>query len=122
MKLWLDDIRPSPKGWVWARTNEQAKEYLLTGEVTECSLDHDLGYHDVDLPEDPDEAMEILILRGVSEETGLQLVEWMLEQNLVPSKIRIHSWNPSGTKNMAARLNHFGHDCLIAPFDVKEMK
>jgi hypothetical protein len=44
MKLWHDDVRPAPEGWVHARTNDEAKEYFKSGEVETCSLDHDLGY------------------------------------------------------------------------------
>lgn len=44
MKLWLDDVRPAPEGWVHVRTAEEAREKLLAGGVVECSLDHDLGY------------------------------------------------------------------------------
>lgn len=101
MKLWHDDIRPAPEGWVWARTNEQAQEHLLTGKVQEISMDHDLGYHDVEIPDDPDELIEVLVLRGQSEQTGLQLAQWMVENDCVPPKITIHSWNPSGARRMA---------------------
>jgi len=43
MKVYLDDIRPCPEGWVLARSYEEAVELLKTGLVTEISLDHDLG-------------------------------------------------------------------------------
>jgi hypothetical protein len=117
MKLWHDDVRPPPEGWVWARRNQEAQEMLLANEIVECSLDHDLGYHDVVLPDDPDELAEVLLLlRGRSDETGLQLVEWMIEKKLVPPKVTIHSWNPEGARQMAARLNDHGYDCVVQPF------
>ena len=125
MKLWLDDIRPAPEGWLWARTNDQAKHLLMIAErdgtpITECSLDHDLGFHDVEIPEDPDELLEVITLKGQSEETGYDLVCWMLENNLVPKKVTIHSWNPDGARNMAARLSRYAPedtDLWITPFD-----
>src|SRR5439155_2676500 len=46
MKVWLDDRRspyPDPDSWTWVRTPAEAIELLKTGEVTEISLDHDLG-------------------------------------------------------------------------------
>src|SRR5438309_1594271 len=44
MKLWLDDIRPTPDDtWTWAKTVPEAIDLLKTGEVTYASLDHDLG-------------------------------------------------------------------------------
>jgi hypothetical protein len=117
MKLWHDDVRPPPEGWVWARTNEAAKELLLTGKVEEISLDHDLGYHNVEIPDDPDKLIEVLSLAGRAEETGLDLVHWMVQDPArVPSKITIHSWNPNGALNMAARFNLFGHNVTVKPF------
>lgn len=45
MKIWLDDIRPAPEGWVWCRTYEKFVWYLdeFWCEVELVSLDHDLG-------------------------------------------------------------------------------
>jgi hypothetical protein len=43
IQLWLDDLRPPPDGWVWARTAPEAIEILLKGNVGQMSLDHDLG-------------------------------------------------------------------------------
>ena len=41
----MDDVRPCPgePGWLMARTVEEAMQYLATGEVDYCSLDHDMG-------------------------------------------------------------------------------
>lgn len=102
--LWHDDVRPAPEGWVWARRNEEAMAILEQGDVVMASLDHDLGYHDVELPDDPDELAEVLLLKGQSEQTGYELVEWMVETGNVPPEIRIHSWNPGGAERMARRL------------------
>jgi hypothetical protein len=43
VKVWLDDEREAPEGWVHVRTPEEAIELLRAGEVEELSLDHDLG-------------------------------------------------------------------------------
>jgi hypothetical protein len=43
MKVYLDDERPCPDGWVVARWPEEVIELLKTGQVTHLSLDHDLG-------------------------------------------------------------------------------
>lgn len=43
MKLWLDDLRPAPDGWIWAKTVPEAIEILNSHNVSEVSLDHDLG-------------------------------------------------------------------------------
>lgn len=117
MKLWHDDIRPAPEGWVWARTNEEAQEYLLTGEVTEISMDHDLGYHDVVLPDNPDELAEVMFLKGQSEQNGEELAVWMCQEEIFPSKITIHSWNPDGARRMAQWFMSAGVQRIyISPF------
>ena len=48
MKLWLDDVRDPVQftgqtDWTWIKTAEQAIALIATGQVTEVSLDHDLG-------------------------------------------------------------------------------
>ncbi len=46
MKVWLDDRRPAPAGWVPVRTPEEAIGLLQGGGVEAISLDHDLGPDD----------------------------------------------------------------------------
>lgn len=43
MRLWLDDVRPAPPGWVWAHNYAQAATAVKSGKVTFISFDHDLG-------------------------------------------------------------------------------
>ena len=88
MRLWLDDLRPAPEGWRWAKTVEEAISLLEGGEVTECSLDHDLGS---DIPE------------------GYALVLWMAENNIWPSEgIAVHSANPPGAERMCGVIERYG--------------
>ncbi len=118
-KLWHDDVRPAPEGWLWARTNEDAKTILREQEVVEISLDHDLGLHGVDVPdpaEDVDGFLDAVCRRGQGSETGLDLVVWMIENNKVPKRVRVHSWNPDGARYMAARLNRAGHTVVVSPY------
>ena len=84
MKVYLDDVRPTPSGWAHARWPEDVIKLLKEGNVEEISLDHDLG--------------DFLI----PERTGYDVLVWMEEQvvngNFVPPKINIH------TGNFSARL------------------
>lgn len=43
MKVYLDDERPVPEGWVGCRWPEEVIQLLKAGGVTHLSLDHDLG-------------------------------------------------------------------------------
>lgn len=87
MKLWHDDIREAPDDtWTVARTNEQALALLSEGGVIEASLDHDLGFA----------------------EDGHELAVAMVERDVVPPVVNIHSWNPAGAERMAATLHEGG--------------
>jgi hypothetical protein len=79
-------------------------------KVTTISLDYDLGA----APSDG------IYARGSSEETGMKLVEWMIEQDLVPEEVIVHSWNGVGARRMAQALNAAGHNVTLAPFEVKQ--
>lgn len=89
MKLWLDDIREAPEGWVWARTYDEAIRYLTTLEVTHASLDHDLAFDPV--------AGEI----NKAAKSGYDLVCWMEEHGIWPTyECKVHSQNPYGRIEM----------------------
>lgn len=118
IRLWHDDIRPAPEGWVWARTNQAAQEILKTNNVIEISMDHDLGL-DHFSEEEIDTNPELLFGMGQSEQTGYHLVVWMIDNCFVPPRITIHSWNPAGAKEMAARFNRFGYNVAVSPYRIK---
>lgn len=85
MKLWVDDRRPAPHGWVWAKNLAQAKRQLITGRVERMTLDYDL------LP---------------SHETGLQLLEWMHTSGHWPqTRPQPRTGNPEGGIAMRAYLD-----------------
>ena len=85
LKVFLDDERITPDGWVRAYWPEDVIELLITGQVSELSLDHDLG-DDV---------------HG----TGYSVLLWLEEQVIVndfapPKSIRVHSANSSARIKM----------------------
>lgn len=86
MKVFLDDERATPDGWVRVYWPDEAIALLQTGAVEEISLDHDLG---------DDE-------RG----TGYDVILWMEEavalHGFRPPKIRVHSANSSAREKMLA--------------------
>ncbi|WP_336784125.1 cyclic-phosphate processing receiver domain-containing protein [Paenibacillus illinoisensis] len=93
INIWLDDVRPAPDGWLWAKTASECYEMLSrhVGEVNILSLDHDLG--DFNAP------------------TGYDLVKaicYELETtDLLPRSIYLHSSNPVGRDNMYSALTNF---------------
>ena len=45
MKLWIDDVRPAPEGYIWCKSTFNALYaiYHNTDDIEEVSLDHDAG-------------------------------------------------------------------------------
>lgn len=88
MKVFLDDERSPPEGWLLVRWPEEAIALLKTGKVLEISLDHDLG---------DDE-------HG----TGNDVIHWIEEQvfneGFRPPKITVHSANSSARQKMEAGI------------------
>jgi len=88
MKVFLDDERGPPDGWVRVYWPDEAIHLLESGAVTEISLDHDLG----------DDT------RG----TGYDVILWIEEavalRGFTPPKITIHSANSSAADKMRAGL------------------
>lgn len=84
MKVFLDDLRPAPEGWIRAYWPDEAIALLETGSVEELSLDHDLG---------DDE-------RG----TGYDVLVWIEEavalRGFKPPNMRVHSANPAAAVRM----------------------
>lgn len=84
MKVYLDDIRIAPDGWVRAYWPEEVIALLKTGGVTEISLDHDLG----DILNTP---------RGGKERTGYDVLLWLeravVTEGFDPPVIHIHTAN-----------------------------
>jgi hypothetical protein len=108
IRLWHDDVRPAPEGWVWARTNDEAKEILATGKVSHISLDHDMGNHDLPAGTYDGGPNSGSGMPQKGEENGMHLVEWMIENSHLPGWIRVHAWNPSGRERMCHALNDAG--------------
>ena len=101
VKMWLDDVRPPWRhgriGWEWVKTYDEAVALLKTGNVEECSLDHDLT-----IPQTMGEFCP--------EKTGYDVVCWMEENDVWPVKgTHIHSMNPSGSVRMRQVVERYSH-------------
>lgn len=86
MKVYLDDERPTPEGWVRTYTPKETIELLKTRKVTHLSLDHDLG-DDVKIG------------------TGYHVLLWIEEEQYNDSSfpiphMEVHSANPAGVYRM----------------------
>ena len=88
MKVYLDDERETPEGWVRVYWPDEAIELLEAGGVTQISLDHDLG---------DDE-------RGTGYDVLLWLEEQVVVNGMTPPKMRVHSANSSAREKMEAAI------------------
>ena len=103
MKLWIDDIRPAPAGYFWAKSVNEAKAIILDSEeqtaiprmyncdfrIKLIDIDHDAGDYVCDGGD------------------YIKLLEWLEETNRnIP--IHIHSMNVVGRMNMEAICHRNG--------------
>jgi len=89
MKIFLDDERIAPEGWMQARWPDEVIILLQTKEVSHLSLDHDLGDDQ----------------RG----TGYDVLSWIenelvLNKRMPPAHINVHSANPAARVRMVAAI------------------
>lgn len=117
MKLWIDDLRPAPEGYVWCHSVWRAEKEICIREMKNRSLREELraGVH-------PEPAKEILALideielididhdlgdYAVYGGDGVKLLDW-LEETGRNYSIRIHSMNPVGIENMRRIIERNG--------------
>jgi hypothetical protein len=84
MKVYLDDERPTPEGWVRVYWPEEAIELLKNNTVTHISLDHDLGDDQ----------------RGTGYDVVLWIEEAVIVDNFTPPHMQVHSSNASARIKM----------------------
>ena len=91
MKLWIDDIRPAPDGFIWCKSVNQAKA-AITAYEHQYSCDNIL----IDLDNDAADYFKIL--------------NWLEEKNIVDTGyfFKIHSKNPVGIMKMEDIIRHNG--------------
>lgn len=112
VKLYVDDMRPAPEGWLLATTVADAKVQLMRDDVEEVSLDHDMGAcqpcRDAGKDIGDMETDETTFLHWCPHaEDGYKLAMWMCEQNRVPPIVRVHTMNPCGRKRMIQTFESF---------------
>ena len=95
MKMWIDDVRPAPEGYMWVKSVDEAKWFIWCAEISNdydvelIDIDHDAGDY-------ADDGGDYINLLNWLEETGRNY------------PIRIHSMNPVGVANMRAIINRNG--------------
>lgn len=91
IKLWIDDVRPAPEGYVWCKSVDEAKAeikhiegsiYIGEAEAIELiDLDYDSGDYEKD------------------DGPYIKLMDWLVETNRM-YPLAFHSQNPVGSAAM----------------------
>lgn len=95
MKLWVDDVRPAPEGYVWCKSVNEVKNWLDLSDfdfmepIELIDIDHDAG----DFTSDGGDYIKLL--------------DW-LEEIGRNYPIHIHSMNPVGVANMRRVIKRNG--------------
>ena len=95
MKLWIDDVRPAPEGYVWRKSVNEAIDLLSDlinfgiDDIEVLDIDHDAGEY--------------------ADQGGdyIKLLDW-LEETSRNYPIKIHSANPVGVENMRRIIERNG--------------
>ena len=95
MKLWVDDVRPAPKGYEWCRSVNQAKNWI---DISEFDFMEDIELIDID-----HDAGDYISDGG----DYIKLLDW-LEETGRNYPIHIHSMNPVGVENMRRIIQRNG--------------
>ena len=122
MKLWIDDVRPAPEGYVWCKSVNEAKDVIVrteirVAEIMEVATNRlnalDLRAYqsilkiasrrDIELIDTDHDAGDYASDGG----DYIRLLDW-LEEAGRNYPIRIHSMNPVGVENMRRIIERNG--------------
>lgn len=122
MKLWVDDVRPAPNGYVWCKSVDDAKKQIELSEKAvikaeelaqrQFSLHNFSGRnacyrmakrHEIELIDIDHDAGNYAKYGG----DYIKLLDWLEETNR-NYPIRIHSMNPVGVANMRVIIERNG--------------
>ena len=109
MKLWIDDVRPAPEGYVWVKSVNEAIIKILKIELEALLIEDGLrqGQYKQSCGEvlASIERIELIDIDHVAGEYAcyggdyIKLLDW-LEETSRNYPIHIHSMNPVGVENM----------------------
>jgi hypothetical protein len=106
MKIWIDDVRPAPDGYIWCKSVNEARKTIRF--IDEAYIE---GFGVISSVDEPEvELIDIDHDAGDYAPDGgdyIKLLDW-LEETGRNYPIRIHSMNPVGVVNMRAIIEKNG--------------
>lgn len=106
MKLWIDDLRPAPAGYVWRKSTNEALKYIRKNieRISEISLDHDCG----DYKDFGGDFINVLNELERLCHSPAKDVQKFWNTYCKQINFRLHSANPVGVANMRAIIEKNG--------------
>lgn len=103
MKLWIDDVRPAPEGYVWCKSTNEALRTIVDNkdDIELIDLDHDAG----------DYACiggDFIIVLKELERLSRRPNNDYWRKRCKEIKFKLHSANVVGVMNMRAIIEHNG--------------
>lgn len=97
MKIWVDDVRPAPEGYVWCHSVWRVIKEIQIHE------DKEFDYEPIELIDLDHDAGDFTQYGG----DYIRILDW-LEETGRNYPIRIHSMNPVGAANMRRIIERNG--------------
>ena len=103
MKLWIDDVRPAPEGYVWCKSVNEAKRKIYSSKATAVYMSGRNNGYEIELIDIDHDAGDYASEGG----DYIHLLNW-LEETGRNYPIRIHSANAVGRENMRRIIERNG--------------
>lgn len=92
-KIWLDDVRPAPEGYVHCHSVKEAMLKIILSEAADVKIelidcDHDLGDY------------------AAQGGDGIKLIDWLAERKTF-YPIQLHTQNPVGRETMQREIDRY---------------
>lgn len=109
MKLWVDDVRPAPEGYMWLKSVNKTKEFIE-------GLEHIFNGFSLFNPNTGESTKIVVELIDIDHDAGeyvsdggdyIKLLDW-LEETGRNYPIHIHSMNSVGIENMRRIIQRNG--------------
>ena len=99
MRLWIDDSRPAPIGYIWCKSVNEAIERIEGSEIRVGMLDYNNPLCEEDIKE-----LSIELIDLDCERDYILLLDW-LEETERNYPIRIHSISPKSELEICAHYS-----------------